>query len=224
MTTLTPANAIDTSSDGAVVDLYYANNLIGSAQLLDGVAYINNFANPVQINAGGNASFVVKIRSNTIITSAGDTNKKIRIGVLSPGSLGNGTTQTLISAVGNSISATGSFTDLIFNQNVLRKTRLLLTNNVINSKLSTVQGVSTSPIFFTTATADASSAANVYSMQFRVNKTADVSVSDYQIQVDNGGILYSNGADVAITVTPSGSTDIVKVTFSGSSFNKGLIV
>lgn len=130
----------------------------------------------------------------------------------------------MISAVGNSVTASGVFNNLIFNQHVLRNTKLLVTNNPLNAKLSTVQGISTAPIYSLTATADASSSANIYSMQFRVVKTTDVTVSNYQVQVEDGGILYSNGSDVVITVTPSGLTDLVTVTFNGSSFSKGVSV
>jgi hypothetical protein len=130
----TTAGFIETNSDGAVVELYQGTTLVGAAQILNGVAYID-IVTPVSIVAGGTAVFTVKVTNNTSITSAGDTNKSIRLGVLNPGSLGMGTTQTLISAVGNSITASGSFTSLVFNQHRLRATTIKFVDQASTAEL-----------------------------------------------------------------------------------------
>jgi hypothetical protein len=191
----TTAGFIETNSDGAVVELYQGAALVGAAQILNGVAYID-LVTPVAIAAGGTATFTVKVKSSTSITSAGDTNKSIRLGVLNPGSLGNGTTQTLISAVGNSITASGSFTNLVFNTHTLRATTIAFadqTNPAVGSNtLLSIAGQNETTIFKTVVSADASKSANLAKLAF--NHTAGgVTGSNFKLKVD-GTVLAAADA------------------------------
>jgi hypothetical protein len=209
----TTAGQIETNSDGAVVELYQGNTLVGAAQILNGVAYID-LTNPVAIAAGGTAVFNVRVKSNTIITSLGDTNKSIRLGVLNPGSLGNGTTQTLIAAVGNSITASGSFTNLIFNTHTLRATTITFadqTNPAVGSNtLLSVAGQNETTIFKTVVSADASKSANLAKLVF--NHTAGgVVAANFKLKID-GTVLSASDATctyaspkVSCTFSPTGA-------------------
>lgn len=114
------------------------------------------------------------VKGNTNIASTGDTNKMLRMGVLNPGPLGMGTTQTLISPVGNSISsAIGSFTNLIFNTQVIRATTLTFADQASPSGTNTLLGVAgqnEATIFKTVVTANSSKSANIARLVF--NHTA----------------------------------------------------
>jgi len=195
----TIAGFTELSSDGSVVDLYQGVNLVGSAQLLQGLAYID-LSTPVSIAAGGTTVFSVKIRNNTTITSTGDTNKRIKFGVLSPGVVNNGpnsTAQTLISPVGNSVSANGQFTNLIFNDQYLRATTIVFADQASPTGTNTLLGIAgqiEATIFKTVVTSNASKSANIARLVFNHTFGGVTSGTNFKLKID-GTVLNTSDAN-----------------------------
>lgn len=204
---------IETNSDGAVVELFQGATKVGEAQLGNGIAYMT-LMTPVTIKAGATAVFTVKVKNNTTIASIGDTNKSLRLGVLNPGQLGVGTTQTLISAVGNSITASGSFTSLIFNEHRLRATVISFADQVSPSGINTIlsiAGQNEATIFKTVVSADASKSANIAKLVF--NHTAGgVTASNFKLKVDGTTLTAGD-------VTCSYTSPKVTCSFAGTYAN-----
>ena len=89
------------------VDLKNAGTIVGSAQLLNGVAYIVLYSG-LNVSNTNPVNLDIEVRSSAVISSTADTNKQLKLGVLNIdstlGIYNGGTAQTLISPVNSSLS------------------------------------------------------------------------------------------------------------------------
>jgi hypothetical protein len=219
----TPCANLNYSSDGMYVDLKNNGNLIGSAQILNGVAY-------VVLNSGmsvSNTSPVnldIEVRGSSVINAAGDTNKQIKLGVLNVGStlgVGNGqTAQTLVSPTSSSVSVTSAFTNLVFNTQTIRATKITFANQATpaNTTLASVAGQTQVTLFKTVVTADSSKSANLYKIVFNHTTSAGMTTSNFGIKLDGGSTVLSS-ADANCTLASGKVTCIF-----GGTYTNGLTI
>jgi len=171
-------------------------------------------ANPVTIKAGTATVFTVKIRGNNAIAYLSDSNKQLRLAVLE-GTLGDGTTQTLISADGGSISnVTNIFTDLVFKKHVLRASTLVFANQTMpgstTNNLYDIAKNARATLFKTTITAKGTKSVNVHELTFD-NIFTGINVSAYQLKVD--------GDELTTDATCAYGADKVVCTLTGTYLN-----
>jgi len=213
VTSQTILNNLNSSTDGSVIELYYGNSFAGSAQLLNGLAYIA-LTQPISIVSWAKANINVVIRTNTVISSARDTNKVFKIGVLSPWTINSGLAQTLITTLSGQ-ALKGGFKNLIFNNHYLRATTITFADqdwiNVSNNNLISIAGQNQATIFRTIVSTNSSKSANIKQLKFKFAHKG-VSVTNFKLNIDN---IVLNTWDATCNL----ASDMVTCVFNGLYIN-----
>jgi len=216
-TNVTSGTARDMTSDGLLVTLRRGGQVVGNAQLLNGAAYIK-LATPVEVPAGQSVVFDVEVSGAGSITSAGETNKTVRLGVLETNNLIDGTRQTLISSVGNSVNVTSTLTNVLFNRHTVRASTITLADQTApTTNLIGYNGLRS--IFRTRITAAGSRNANIYSVRF-THDSQGVTTSGFALRIDGSTVNLepTDAMCTPSTASSTGSRDIVCV-FQGTYAN-----
>jgi len=206
-TNVTSGTARDMSSDGLLVTLRRGGQVVGNAQLLNGAAYIK-LATPVEVAAGQSVVFEVEVSGATNIVSVAETNKTLRLGVLETNNLIDGTRQTLISSVGNSVDVTSILNNVLFNRHVVRATNIVFVDQATSAEwVAATDRV----IYATNVSADSSRGANIKRLVFD-HTIRGAAVSNYRVRLDS---TLVDPSDVIITT----GTNSLSVTFTGQYLN-----
>ena len=195
------ANALlpnfDNSADGTTLMAYINGDLLGTATILNGIAYIRNINGGIgyTIPANGSVTVVVKaVASNTA------TNGVLMLRVIDPNlnttALLDGSAQTLISAINSNSAVAGTCSTATANAAYIRKSNVTVAVNASSSVIRPILNVG-DEVYATRLTADSANSVIVKKLSFNVSSTVGTTPTASNFAIKVSGVRYINWVDAS---------------------------
>lgn len=157
------------SADGTTLVAYVNGELLGSATILNGIAYIRNINGGIGYTIPTNGSITVTIKA---IASSSATNGTLMLRVIDPNlnttALLEGSAQTLISAVNSNSTVAGTCSTATAQAAYIRKSSVTVAVNASSSTIRPVLNVG-DEVYTARLTADSANSIIVKKLTFNVN-------------------------------------------------------